>query len=290
MKHIYFNLLLLVFATSVNAQTEEHFIYSLELIGTNATTGNYEVALIATPNFTAVDGNSADMGTIISFSPNLYITDTGFVNECTTAGPPTFETTCQYAITADEWATEYIAEFSNATGRSVFALIRTETGVSTFFDTEAGVPIIMAVFQVFNTEPGLPTTGDLVMLENDSELVGPSFYDGGWLNIAFNGEQATDMYGGNDPDASGINFDTLSTPTFDTEEFSIYPNPATHTVTIKGLADTLESLQVYSITGQRITDFTTDLKTINIENLQSGMYFVVLNTAKSSQTVKLIKS
>jgi hypothetical protein len=36
-------------------------------------------------------------------------------------------------------------------------------------------------------------------------------------------------------------------------------------------ADTLESLQVYSITGQRITDFTTDLKTINIENLQSGI-------------------
>lgn len=177
MKHIYLSfVLLLVCATNLHAQ---HFTYRLELIGTNATTGNYEVALIATPDFTAIDGNSADMGTIISFSSNIFVQNSGFVNECTTATTSPFATTCQYAITADEWSLEYIAAFSEATQRNVFAFIHTETGVSTFFDAQAGVPIILAVFHIFNTGARLPTMGDLFMLENDSALVANSFYDGG---------------------------------------------------------------------------------------------------------------
>jgi hypothetical protein len=298
MKHIYLSfVLLLACATNLQAQTgiPEHFTYSLELIGTNATTGNYEVALIATPNFTAVNGNSADMGTIISFSPNLYVTDAGFVNECTTSGPPTFTTTCQYAITADEWSLEHIQVFSDATGRNVFAFIRTETGVSTFFDAEAGVPIIMAVFQVFHTGTGLPTSGDLVMLENDSELVGPSFYDGGWLNIKYpsiSGFTTIDMYGGNDPEASGIDFASLSTQNLELEEnsFYLYPNPANDIVSLKGNTAALERVEIYSISGQKVAGFTGNVSTLNTAALPSGVYLVKLDTAESSTTLKLVKS
>lgn len=84
------------------------------------------------------------------------------------------------------------------------------------------------------------------------------------------------MYGGNDPDASAINFSTIGTPDLELGENRIYlyPNPATNTMTIMGLENTLESVEIYNSAGQKTTAFSNNLTSLNIQSLPSGVYFV----------------
>ena len=90
--------------------------------------------------------------------------------------------------------------------------------------------------------------------------------------------------------ASGI-----VTNTFDAEavaHFELYPNPATHTITVSHQLeqDTPLSLTIYSSLGQvvqtyQITDL--DQSQLSLDQLNNGTYYIVLSTEKSSATKKL---
>jgi hypothetical protein len=74
----------------------------------------------------------------------------------------------------------------------------------------------------------------------------------------------------------------------------IYPNPAKNEVTIaKNKAISLENVTIYDITGRLIN--TVDLKnmgekqTIEISQLESGVYFLQINSEKANITKQLIK-
>ncbi|MCH2192524.1 T9SS type A sorting domain-containing protein [Kordia sp.] len=81
---------------------------------------------------------------------------------------------------------------------------------------------------------------------------------------------------------------TLSTEEFGTTEFNMYPNPATgNIVTIASASNNTKDVQVYSILGKQVIN-TTITNTLNIADLQSGVYVVKITDNGKSATKKLV--
>lgn len=79
---------------------------------------------------------------------------------------------------------------------------------------------------------------------------------------------------------------TLSVSDAVKQSFKIYPNPASEFVIIE-TQDNIKDINIYSVSGQRVMN--TLNKKINIQSLQSGIYFVEIKTEKSVTTHKIIK-
>lgn len=72
--------------------------------------------------------------------------------------------------------------------------------------------------------------------------------------------------------------------------FELYPNPANDVITINPKTDKKLSLKIVDITGKLVKSFAIENKTnIKIEDLESGIYFLNLQSDKENQTVKFIK-
>ena len=86
-----------------------------------------------------------------------------------------------------------------------------------------------------------------------------------------------------------VDVTTLSTSTFDKNNFTIYPNPTSGLFTIK----TNEALQVevYDVTGRLILkDYLQTTKTLSIERQEAGMYLInIKNKFDQVSTFKIIK-
>jgi len=281
MKKQYLTIAIFLFALSIQAQT---FDYSLSFIGTNSGTGNYEVALMGTANFDETNGNSADIGAIVSLSGGAYLlpTNTGFVNDCVFTPPAT--NVCDYDIPATEWDATYLTGPSTASGNFVYQLLRTPGTTNIFMDAVNASPVVLAVFQV----AGSPTMGEAILIENgDPILSGTS--NSSFLNMNYavaTGGITSDIIG--TIDTTPVSFATLSTPTAELTGVSLYPNPTNGNVSIKGV-NNLESVAVMNVNGQRVLNFSGNLETINVNDLNSGVYFVKLSTSVASKTIKLIK-
>ncbi len=290
MKNFYLTLILLTLVTFSHAQ---NFDLSLSLLGINSTTGRYEVALMGTPNFTEANGNSADIGAVISISDNIYIDPNGFVNDCTTSGPPTFEITCEYVIEKEEWTANYLTDPSNASsGRYVYQLLRTETGEASFFDAQDGVAIVLAVFQIYNTESGLPSAGDIVLVDNDDPILNGTF-NASFLNIRYEtttSATTVDLFNQHSTTENSVNFDILNTSGNTLSGISLSPNPTSGIVNIKELSN-FKQIDIYNVNGQLVKTFFNDnnIDFIDVSELQMGVYFANIMTNNAKTTVKLIK-
>ena len=83
----------------------------------------------------------------------------------------------------------------------------------------------------------------------------------------------------------------LSTDTFFKSNFSIAPNPANDLVTIsKNSAIDITSVTVTDINGRIVKEINNDATTINVADLNAGVYFLKINTTEGSGTTKLIKN
>ncbi|MGH1387597.1 T9SS type A sorting domain-containing protein [Kordia sp.] len=82
---------------------------------------------------------------------------------------------------------------------------------------------------------------------------------------------------------------TLSTEEFGTTtSFSMYPNPTNgNTVTISSASNNAKDVQVYSILGKQVIN-TTITNTLNVSDLQSGIYIVKITENGKSATKKLV--
>ncbi len=154
----------------------------------------------------------------------------------------------------------------------------------------AGTPFVVATFDIL----GSPTTGNITLLDNGSTLATAPAAGGifdSFMLVEPTGSttaSATDLYVGQTGTVS-YSFATLSIPEQELTGYSIFPNPATDVVTIKGLENTLSSVEVYNIAGQRVYNSTSNMETINVNALETGVYFVKLSTETASLTTKLIK-
>ena len=207
----------LCFLIALLAAEAQSFDFSLSLLGTNPTSGNYEVALIGKPNFTETNGNSADIGAVVSMSDNIFLLPNGFVNDCTTSGPPLFITTCDYPIEKEEWTANFLTDpTASSPGRFVYQLLRTETGEATFLDAVSGDPIILAVFEIYNTVSGLPTSGDITLVDNSDAILSGT-PNASFFNIRYDvatGGVTTDLYNVHDPGADTVSFASSTTYTY----------------------------------------------------------------------------
>jgi|SRR5690606_3892477 hypothetical protein len=83
----------------------------------------------------------------------------------------------------------------------------------------------------------------------------------------------------------------LSVEKFVTENFKIYPNPATEYVAIeqKETKDvTLQSVQILDSSGKWIKSVKDNFNKIDVSNLSKGMYLFVIQTDKGNKTEKII--
>ena len=71
---------------------------------------------------------------------------------------------------------------------------------------------------------------------------------------------------------------------------NIYPNPTSSTLTIQLRDNRDASFKIISMIGQIVKQGKIDGNSINVSNLQSGMYFVEINDGQKSITSKIIKN
>ena len=84
----------------------------------------------------------------------------------------------------------------------------------------------------------------------------------------------------------------LSTEDFSTVNVTAFPNPSRNNWNISANAQTITSVEVYNILGQRVAaqePNTTDV-TIDASRLSTGMYIATVSTNEGSTSVKLIKN
>lgn len=89
--------------------------------------------------------------------------------------------------------------------------------------------------------------------------------------------------------ASYIN-EILSTPNINDEYFAIYPNPATHKITIENTnQDSINKILVYDTLGRLVLEENNPSNQLDISKLDSGLLFLTIETDKGVFTKKIIK-
>ncbi len=74
------------------------------------------------------------------------------------------------------------------------------------------------------------------------------------------------------------------------QSLSLYPNPVTNVLQINNPNNAvIKQIQVYNLLGKEVIQVQGNSKTINVSNLQSGVYFVKLITQEGVKTAKIIK-
>ena len=83
----------------------------------------------------------------------------------------------------------------------------------------------------------------------------------------------------------------LANPSFTFEnEFVLYPNPASSTLSIQAKNQmTIQSVEVYNLVGQLVIAVPNATQTIDVSNLETGTYFIKVNTANGNAVSKFVK-
>ena len=89
----------------------------------------------------------------------------------------------------------------------------------------------------------------------------------------------------------GINTATLSNTSFDSTEFSVYPNPANDRVTISSTKSALDKVEMTDLNGRVVKNLTlggVSNSEISITDLAAGIYLLKINSENGTITKKLI--
>ncbi len=260
MKHLYTAVILfmLIFTFQSHGQTYE---FSISFNGINASTGNYQMALLATPSTPVTNHSTDDMGA--GFYVPTGMTIGNFV-------------TGNSGLPASEW--ESISMGPGVNGDAYF-LGRDEAGAFSVLLNGAG-PFQLVLFDVI-ADPN-PTTGQIIFVENGDPVFDTIFIEN-YINIA-----AQNLYAQNDPLASSVNFETLTTETFVSDVlFSVYPNPATDVLYIK-TSSTVNAIELYTIIGKKVFETAKDMKQLDVSTYQTGVYLLKIKTNQGQITKKIV--
>lgn len=72
------------------------------------------------------------------------------------------------------------------------------------------------------------------------------------------------------------------------DNFNIYPNPFSKTITISNY-NLIDNIKIYDLTGSIIYQGNLETDIINLENLAKGIYFIELRTTNNSETKQIVK-
>ena len=170
-------------------------------------------------------------------------------------------------------------------------LITTDAPALTFNAHTVGTVIPLVTLTII----GDPVLGEIRILDNESILASSAAINGSLdafiqVDVIDDGTFAfTNEFNKLNGDVS-FNFDgTLSISTVELTGFSLYPNPASNNVFIKGNLLELNKVEVYNINGQLVHKITNRFNQIDISNLESAVYLVKLYSNTGSKTMKLVK-
>lgn len=90
----------------------------------------------------------------------------------------------------------------------------------------------------------------------------------------------------------GVNCAPVSVSELDhsSSQFSVFPNPAKSKVVISG-KETIQAVEMFDLNGQRVlfeTGMNATSQEIRLPNLETGVYFIKVNSAKGVTTYKLL--
>ena len=273
---------LIVLIITINASAQQ---YKFSIVSDYNNIGNaYEFTLIATPDFTNADPNMADIQFTIAISSGNSIQTNSFTE-----------------LLGSNWQVNTAlsgsilqTNFGIGDGSKdlwLFTLPVPTSALTTAHTSGTGIPLVS-----FIVDNG-PTSGMIEILENsDSIAIGLSgigFVVDNTINVDLGmGSGTQNYYGSLDSENMSFMFGTLSTPEVERDiSLSLYPNPAKDYVTIKGTVNSLNTIEIYNINGQRIIEIRNpNERTIDVSKLESALYLVRLSTnSGKAKTLKFIK-
>jgi hypothetical protein len=71
--------------------------------------------------------------------------------------------------------------------------------------------------------------------------------------------------------------------------FTIHPNPVSETLFITSEKNTIESISIYSITGQHLLNTKVESNSVDVSHLADGLYFMEVTSAKGKRIQQFIK-
>ncbi|SHL42803.1 T9SS type A sorting domain-containing protein [Flavobacterium saccharophilum] len=82
----------------------------------------------------------------------------------------------------------------------------------------------------------------------------------------------------------------LSTPNFVLPNFTFYPNPVLHSLTISNTA-VIDEVEIFSVAGKSILakKINSEHSEIDLSNIASGFYFLKVNSEGQTKTIKIVK-
>ncbi len=104
-------------------------------------------------------------------------------------------------------------------------------------------------------------------------------------NFAYDGQLMNFALTGNASNWGGI---PLNNSTFTNQQFSMYPNPATSSLSIQGKVG-LSSVRIFDLAGRLIQSQTTDFSnraTVDVAQLTAGVYFAEINGQERIRFIK----
>jgi hypothetical protein len=266
MKHLYLLIAILI-TTAISAQ---NYDYSLQFTGT-AGTGNYQFALIATPDFEQVDGVTADMGAAI-YIPSGYTLGNFAIGNSN--------------LQPFEWANSNENSYDGDV-TDLIQLLRSDF-VGNNFTHAANDPIELVFFEIISDSGNgnNPTTGQIILAENNDSNVTTNFYES-YLNINI-GAGTQDYFGVHTPGSNFINFETLSVTenVLETTEIFVYPNPTSEFINITS-TKTIDKTELYDLLGKRVLQ-TAQTNQIKINHLPNGVYLLKVFADGKSITKKVV--
>ena len=266
MKHKYFTFLITLMSLTAFSQAYE---FSLQYTGT-AGTGNFQFALVATPDFDTTSSLTSDMGVTI------YI-PTGYGLGNFAAG----NSNLQFF----EWQVNGDVTIGS---EDLVSLVRSEIVQNSFTHTTDDA-IELVLFEIISDggDGNNPASGSITLADNLDSNVTSNFFES-FLNINL-GSGTQDYFSQHDPSANSISFETLSTAenTLNSTDLKLYPNPTTDYISIETTAR-VKNIVFYDILGKLVLE-TTETQYISTTQFAQGVYLVKIQTDKGEVTKKIVK-
>lgn len=155
----------------------------------------------------------------------------------------------------------------------------------TLLSHTSGQQIVVTSFDITN----MPTSGQLEILTNSDPIaqgLGGAFDS--FYNSNIDNTSTQDYFAGIAAGQGNFMFNTLGidNEVLQTTELSIYPNPVKNKITIDTNL-TLEKAELYNITGKLISTYYS--KTLDVSELNSGVYLLKIHANSKTITKKIIK-